>query len=167
MAVPKAWVLILVALLLFGCERTPAPEAGQGKGPERPAESITHFGLHTELFVEFPALVKGEASPFAAHLTRLDTFKAVAQGRVTVVLSGGGAPEERFEAAAPLVPGIFRPVATPVHTGPWQLTLLMACGHCPTPGRRDRCRLTGISREPRPFESRTCRTGTKAPGGSL
>jgi cobalt-zinc-cadmium efflux system membrane fusion protein len=125
MAAPKAWTLILAALLLFGCERTPAPEEGQGKGPEQPVESITHFGLHTELFVEFPALVKGEPSPFAAHLTRLETFKPVAHGHVTVELSGGGAPEERFEATGALVPGIFRPVVTPLHGGERELTLMV------------------------------------------
>jgi RND family efflux transporter MFP subunit len=132
----RLWTLILAVTLFLGCDRALAPEPPkslqteerdkeQGAGPKRPVESITHFSRHTELFVEFPVLIKGQASPFAAHLTLLDTFKAVEQGRVAVVLSGGGAPEERFEAAAPLVPGIFRPVATPAHTGPRQLTLLI------------------------------------------
>jgi hypothetical protein len=44
--------------------------------------------------------------------SRLGDFKPVGGGRVEVVLSGGG-PEERFECAAPTVPGIFRPVAGP------------------------------------------------------
>jgi cobalt-zinc-cadmium efflux system membrane fusion protein len=83
----------------------------------RPSQSITHFTDRTELFVEFRSFIQGQASPLAAHLTRLDTFKALEQGRVIAVLSGGGAPDERFEVASPQVPGIFRPVVTPKHMG--------------------------------------------------
>ena len=125
MVIARLWAYILAALLLLGCERALAPAEDQDTGSERPAVSITHFSPHTELFVEFPALTKGNASPFAAHLTRLDTFKALDQGRVTVVLSGGGGSEERFEAEGPQVPGIFRPVVTPNHTGARELTVLI------------------------------------------
>jgi cobalt-zinc-cadmium efflux system membrane fusion protein len=95
-------------------------------GPDpRPSQSITHFTDRTELFVEFRSFVQGEDSPLAAHLTRLDTFKALEEGRVSAVLAGGGAPEERFEVAGPQVPGIFRPVVSPQHAGSRQLTLLI------------------------------------------
>jgi RND family efflux transporter MFP subunit len=102
------------ALLVISSACSPSPSASE---PERPAVSETHFTDHTELFVEFPALVRGLESPFAAHLTLLDTFKPLRAGRVAVVLSGGGAPDERFEVDKPTVPGIFRPVATPAHAG--------------------------------------------------
>ena len=75
--------------------------------------TLTHVTDVSELFVEFPALVMGRESPFAAHLTRLDTFKPVTQGTVTVTLSGGGVPDEQFSVDAPATPGIFRPVAVP------------------------------------------------------
>jgi RND family efflux transporter, MFP subunit len=127
------WTAVLTALLFVGCSESPAPErlpidqsTTQSKSTERPVESITHFTEQTELFVEFPMLMREQASPFAAHLTRLDTFKAVKQGRVTVVLSGGDAPEERFEVTQPQAPGIFRPMVTPNHAGRRELTLLLA-----------------------------------------
>jgi len=121
------------ALLLGGCgshdHSAGAEPAGHEDGGEHGhahgegAESITHWTERTELFVEFPALVVGRESAFAAHLTRLSDFKPVAVGRVTVVLSGGEAPEERFTVSEPTVPGIFRPVARPRHGGPRELSL--------------------------------------------
>ncbi len=94
-----------------------------GHGHGDTAITITHFSDTTELFVEFPALVVGETSSFAAHLTRLDNFKPVAHGSVTVTLSGGGAPDEVFGVSAPTVAGIFRPMVLPEHPVTRQITL--------------------------------------------
>ena len=99
---------------------------GHGHGHEGPAEVVTLWGATTQLFVEFPALVVGQESPFAAHLTRLGDHFAVDRGSVVVELSGGGHPVERFEVDAPSVAGIFRPVVRPAHPGPRQLTLRLA-----------------------------------------
>ncbi|TPV93988.1 MAG: efflux RND transporter periplasmic adaptor subunit [Myxococcales bacterium FL481] len=77
--------------------------------------AITVWTDQTELFVEFPALVLHQASGFAAHLTRLEDFSAVATGRVEVVLSGGGAEPEHFGAGLSPTAGIFRPVVRPAH----------------------------------------------------
>lgn len=90
---------------------------------ERPTVVETRFTDRTELFVEFPTLVAGLESPFAAHVTLLDSFKPLAAGRVSVVLSGDGAADERFEVVSPTVPGIFRPVAKPAHAGPRDLRI--------------------------------------------
>lgn len=90
---------------------------------ERPGTSITHFGERTELFVEFPLLVRGEESRLAAHLNDLERFKPLEKGRVEVVLSGGGAPDERFEVTDPSPVGIFRPVVKPGHAARRTLVL--------------------------------------------
>ena len=92
-------------------------------GHEPGAIAVTHFTNSTELFVEYPPLVVGEDSAFAAHLTRLSDFRPVESGRVTVFLKGGGNQEERFVVDAPTVPGIFRPVARPVNAGRRHLSL--------------------------------------------
>lgn len=119
---------LTAALALPACDRAQQPaseehghepaghaqEQGHGHG-DGPTVAVTHFTDKTELFVEFPPLAVGSESPFAAHLTRLDNFKPVAEGRITVTLSGGGVPEERFTVDAPSIPGIFRPVAKPRH----------------------------------------------------
>ncbi|NIR58123.1 MAG: efflux RND transporter periplasmic adaptor subunit, partial [Gammaproteobacteria bacterium] len=46
----------------------------------------------TELFVEFPALVAGESSTFAAHVTRLSDYEPLISGRLDVVLEADGKP---------------------------------------------------------------------------
>lgn len=94
-------------------------------GHEPGALAVTHFTDSTELFVEYPALIVGEESAFAAHLTRLDDFRPVASGRLTVRLTGGGLPEETFSAEAPSIPGIFRPLARPARAGERRLELIL------------------------------------------
>ncbi|MEN7973381.1 MAG: efflux RND transporter periplasmic adaptor subunit [Verrucomicrobiota bacterium] len=100
-------------------------EGGDDHGHEAGAIAVTHFNDQSELFVEFPPLVVGEESGFAAHLTRLDNFRPVAEGRVTVKLSGGGLPEETFSVDKPSIPGIFRPVAIPAQAGERSVTLVL------------------------------------------
>lgn len=92
----------------------------------------TTFTDTTELFVEFAPLVVGQESAFAAHLTWLADFRPVGVGTTTAVLSGGGVPEERFAAEPGDTPGIFRPVAVPVHAGVRELRLELLVD-----GRRD------------------------------
>ncbi len=90
-----------------------------------PAIAVTHFTDYTELFVEFPVFSVGNESPFAAHLTWLDSFRPVAEGRVRVILRGGGLPEEEFSVEQPSIPGIFRPVAIPAHAGQRKVILIL------------------------------------------
>ena len=98
----------------------------QGHGDaDTPSVAVTHFNEATELFVEFPVLSVGSESPFAAHLTWLDSFRPVAEGRVRVVLRGGGVPEEEFSVGQPSIPGIFRPVAVPAHPGQREVIVIL------------------------------------------
>jgi len=112
-------LLILLILLCF----TLAPQAEESSQPEREALAYTNYTESSELFVEFKALVVGEESPFAAHLTNLSNFSALTEGKVNVILSGGGQPDEHFEAGPSQNPGIFRPVVKPLHAGERQVTV--------------------------------------------
>lgn len=132
-------LLLMSALVLSGCdiphghdhEEPHADEHGDasghdgGHGHGAGAIAVTHFTDRTELFVEFPSLVVGEESGFAAHLTRLDDFRPVGEGRVTVRLSGGGLPDEAFSVEGPSIPGIFRPVAQPTQAGERSVALIL------------------------------------------
>lgn len=123
---------LCAALFLGACNNANHPHdhdkpavAEQGHGHDHGAGGvkITHYGDKTELFVEFPQLVVGEQSAFAAHLSTLSDFRALAAGKVTVILSGNGQPEESFSIEAPSQAGIFRPVAIPKIAGKRELTV--------------------------------------------
>ncbi len=109
-----------------GSTKSAPAEHGHEQGG---GNAITHYAETTELFVEFPNLVSGEKTAFAAHLTRLADFKAVADGTLIVTLSGAGQPEERVEFGISTTPGIFRPALRPRHVGKRRLTFqLVASG---------------------------------------
>jgi RND family efflux transporter MFP subunit len=126
---------LAAALLLAGCgEKKPAATGHDQGAPATVSaadhhadagEKITHFNDKTELFVEFPTLVVGQAAIFVAHFTTLADFKPLTAGKLTVVLSGGNAPDERFAVDAPAVPGIFKPSVTPKVAGERELSLIV------------------------------------------
>jgi RND family efflux transporter MFP subunit len=114
---------VLVSTTLSGCDGgSGSGHAAKGKADDLEGLVFTLFTEKTELFVEFPPLVRGDESAFAAHLTRLSDFRPVTQGRLVVRLVGGGQPDESFAADSPTTPGIFRPVAKPAHAGTRRLT---------------------------------------------
>ena len=129
--------LLLAGLLtLAGCDNPPSasktpepPAAGDAHAGHEHApggEKLTHFTERTELFVEFPRLVAGEKSAFAAHLTTLADFRALMAGRVTVRLSGGNQPDETFRVDSASQPGIFRPEVMPKYVGERELSIEVA-----------------------------------------
>ena len=115
--------LVVAVLFIAGCghDHPGAP----GQAGELTPVSVTHFTEQAELFVEFEPLRAGEDSQVAAHLTRLADFKPVGEGRLILTLSGGGQAEERFEAAAPASPGIFKPVVRPRVAGARTLAITL------------------------------------------
>lgn len=129
---------VLAVFLLSACDEKNAAKddhgakasfekTADGHADDHPGsgEKITHFSDKSELFVEFPALVAGQSATFVAHFTWLADFKPVTKGRLTVVLAGGAAPEERFAIDAPSVPGIYKPVVTPKTAGERELMLII------------------------------------------
>jgi cobalt-zinc-cadmium efflux system membrane fusion protein len=124
---------LATALLLAGCGEKSAPKDHDHGAPAMAAadhhdevgEKLTHFSDQTELFVEFPALVVGQPASFVAYVTQLADFKPLVQGKLTVVLAGGNAAEERFIVDAPSMPGIFKPGVTPKSAGERELSLIV------------------------------------------
>jgi RND family efflux transporter MFP subunit len=124
-----AALLAIAVLALAACgdhDHGPGGHAHDDHGADTPSESVTHYTAATELFVEFPRLVQGDAAEFVAHLTTLADFRPVADGRLLVELSGGGQPEERAEAGTSATPGIFKPTITPRHAGKRRVVLRLA-----------------------------------------
>ena len=126
---------LCAALFLIGCSEGGPEQAADGSHPpavEAEAghedhgaggEKLTHFTDRTELFVEFPRLIVGETSAFAAHLTTLADFRALTLGKVTVRLTGGDQPDEVFSVDKASQPGIFRPEVAPKHAGDRELSI--------------------------------------------
>jgi cobalt-zinc-cadmium efflux system membrane fusion protein len=114
---------LLIVIASVGCKRE-SPVAAKVAEPEPHPESLTNWTTRTELFMEYPPLVAGQTSRFAVHLTRLDTFKPVAKGRVEIRLIAGKAPEV-FLTDAPSRPGIFGVDVKPSAAREYRLSVLL------------------------------------------
>lgn len=121
------YIIILIALLAASCQSTEehghAHDAAGGhidEAGEIPRVDYTRWTDKTELFVEFPVLVVGKTSRFAAHFTVLKNHKPVREGSVTVSLVKEG-KGIRHTVEAPSSPGIFSPSLQPKTTGSYQL----------------------------------------------
>ncbi len=122
MALKSLFSMVLIGLLAAGCSRSVAPEPPREE-PE--GLSVTRWTDRTELFAEYPPLVAGSTSRFAIHLTRLDNFKALTEGKVEVRLEGGPAQPEAFRVDGPSRPGIFGVDVRPAHAGRRQLVIVL------------------------------------------
>lgn len=111
-------VLTVSMMLLAACSREqPKTASAQEEPPERRTESTTLWSAKTELFVEYPALIRGEESRFAIHLTRLSDFKPVTVGRGEVALAYASGKTESFSTDVPSRPGIFGVTVIPSESG--------------------------------------------------
>lgn len=112
---------LLPMLFLAACSQQKTPDtkvaAAKAERAERRTESATLWSAKTELFVEYPALVQGEESRFAIHLTRLSDFKPVASGASEVKLTYEDGKTEMFSANAPSKAGIFGVTVKPGRSG--------------------------------------------------
>ena len=93
---------------------------GSHVGEEIPRLDYTIWTDKTELFVEFPVLIVGQPSKFAAHFTVMDKHQPVREGSVTVSLIKGD-KGIRATAESPSSPGIFSPIIQPKESGIHQL----------------------------------------------
>lgn len=123
--------VLALLVLVPGCqhrddhahEATEQARDGHGhEASEFPSRAVTVHTAKSELFAEHPFLVVGREAPFAAHLTDLEDFTPVTEGRLEVVLTSSEGREEVFPIEGVLRPGIFRPVVTPKTPGEHRLS---------------------------------------------
>ncbi len=121
------YLTLMLSLTLISCQRHGeeghAHDAEGGHithSSEIPAENYTIWTDKTELFVEFPALVVGKPSRFAAHFTVLKNHQPVREGSVSVSLEKAE-PKISEMVNAPSFPGIFSPTLTPLSAGFYNL----------------------------------------------
>ena len=121
----KKYLIIVLALMAIACKQNneedhPHNPDGSHVGDETPRLDFTIWTEETELFVEFPALIVGQPSKFAAHFTVMDKHQPVREGSVTVSLVKG-VKGIRTTVDAPSSPGIFSPLLQPKESGKHQL----------------------------------------------
>ena len=127
-------IIASTAILFSACNRQPASHVhthdvigghahddhGQDHEHGDGAVSLTLFSEDYELFAEFPALVAGQISEFAIHLTQLSNYRPLTKGRITVsLIKDGRGIRHRVDSAASA--GIFRPALKPLEPGIYQL----------------------------------------------
>jgi cobalt-zinc-cadmium efflux system membrane fusion protein len=113
--------VLLAVLFVSACGRSTPPV--EEEEPE--VLSVTRWTGKTELFAEYPPLAVGETSRFAIHLTRMDSFKALTEGRVEVHLRSGTGSAEVFRVNAPSRPGIFGVDVKPAHAGKREMVIVL------------------------------------------
>ena len=119
------YIIAVLAFLAMSCNnKTEDAHAhnvdGSHVGVEIPRLDHIIWTDKTELFLEFPALIVGNGSKFAAHFTILNKHQPVRDGVVTVSLIKDG-KGIRNTAEAPLSPGLFTPALQPKEAGNYQL----------------------------------------------
>lgn len=121
------YFIVVLVLILGSCQNQEtedhAHDASGGHltdSAETPTVDETVWTEKTELFVEFPALVVGKSSRFAAHVTVMDRHQPVRDGKMTVSLIKGD-KGIRSNVDAPDSPGIFKPSLAPTEEGVYQL----------------------------------------------
>jgi membrane fusion protein, heavy metal efflux system len=119
------YIVIVFAFLAMSCndkaEEAHAHNAdGSHIDEEIPRLDHSIWTDKTELFVEFPALIAGNVSRFAAHFTILNKHQPIREGSVTVSLIKDG-KGIRNTVDAPSSPGIFSPAIQPKEAGNYQL----------------------------------------------
>jgi len=159
------YLIILIAFIAMSCinksEDTHAYNLdGSHLGVEIPRLDYTLWTDKTELFVEFPALIKGKVSRFAAHFTVLDKHQAVQEGSVTVSLIKDD-KGIRNTVETPSSPGIFSPSIQPKEAGIYQLVFELT-----TPFYSDKITINNIRVFANPGEARET-LGTTKDDGSI
>lgn len=113
-----------------GHEHAPTDDAAgaHAHSAENAALIYTDYTNLAELFVEFPALVAGEVSTFAAHVTRLEDYSPLTSGSLDVVLETNGETVARFRVNSPARTGIFTPAVKPRDAGTFDLAIEVTDG---------------------------------------
>jgi membrane fusion protein, heavy metal efflux system len=114
--------IVLVAALLAGCRRG----GGAAETAEPEPWSVTAWGQLYEVFPETGPLVAGRTSPSHTHVTVLSGFSPLREGKVEIILRGGG--EQRFVGTFKR-DGIFEVPVRPKAAGEFDLAFRIESSH--------------------------------------
>jgi cobalt-zinc-cadmium efflux system membrane fusion protein len=116
----KKIYIVVAAGILVACSQTPKAESPTAKADAAEPLKATVWTRGGELYLEYPALVRGQKERFAIHLTRLTDFKAVKDAACEVRLG-----EELFPCDSSVHPGIFGANVEPKATGEAPMSIVV------------------------------------------
>lgn len=114
----------LGAAVLFGCGTQKSEEVGPDEG-----WAVTSWGQSFEVFAEVDPLIAGDTAVSHTHITVLDGFQALAEGRVSAVLRSASGAEAAFPQDHALRPGIFSIEISPEAEGEFDLIFRVESSH--------------------------------------
>ena len=113
----------IVFMLFWACGGKPEATNMRAEPEEPEPIAVTRWTDKSELFMQYPPLRVGKTSRFAIHLTDLETFKPLTEGRVVVELAYGGGQPETFSEDSPSRPGMFGVKVTLTRDGSPAMTI--------------------------------------------
>lgn len=106
-----------------GGEEGHAAHGGHAEEEGLPAQSVTRWSDKSELFMEYEPPIAGREGKFAAHVTAIPGFKAVTEGKMTLVVKAADGAVLTATADKPASPGIFRALIRPAKAGKCTMTV--------------------------------------------
>jgi len=113
----KKMLLAFALMLPGGCAQQPAAPTEAEHGHGAGSITTTNYSDATELFVEFRPLVVNLRRRFDAHMSWLEDYRAVGEGRLTAELVHSDGTVDRASAEVSDTPGIFRPLLAASKSG--------------------------------------------------
>ncbi len=120
--------IVFLAFGLASCvEPRPSSDVSQEEDHEHGGgAAVTIWTESVELFFEYSPMVAGEAGePWAIHLTFLEDFQPVREGRLTLRFVGPDQKEYTTVAETPARDGIFTPAPSLPKEGAYQLAMTL------------------------------------------
>ena len=124
---------LVVIVCVVACHRHDTPDshdhghaAGDDHGEAHEPEplAVTRWTDRYELFVEFPSPEPAKSIAFHAHVTRLEGFQAVTQGRFRVRFKSGATVSAEGTVDGVKRPGVFTPELTAPAASGYQLEVI-------------------------------------------
>lgn len=116
--------LAALALLAAACaphDHVPGADPAHGEPAGAEPWAVTAWGERYELFPEIDPLIAGQVAESHTHVTVLDGFAPLVEGRVAIVLRDASGAEQVFEQTVAKRPGIFGVELAPAREGEFDL----------------------------------------------
>jgi RND family efflux transporter MFP subunit len=118
--------IALIVLIGTGCGGEHTEQPGEHEHAEGEPVSTTEWTEETELFFERPQMVAGHKSaPWTIHVTRLDEYRPLTEGALTLRFRRPDGAAYVHELDAPSEPGLFTPQPAIPEAGTFRLFMIL------------------------------------------